>query len=61
MQFGPASRILLRYVVGAGIAGSVAFGDRLAADPDLVFAVSCAIGAAVEGAYIYAKRKGWAT
>lgn len=61
MNYGPLARIILRYVVGAGLAGSQTIGDQLAADPDLVFYVSLGAGAVVEGAYALAKRKGWAT
>jgi preprotein translocase subunit Sec61beta len=61
MNFAPIARIVLRYVVGAGIMGSQVIGDRLASDPDLVLYVSLAIGAAVEAGYLIAKRKGWAT
>jgi hypothetical protein len=30
-------------------------------DPDAVLMLSMALGAAVEGVYVFAKRKGWAT
>lgn len=58
---GAIARILLRYVVGMGIAGSAIIGDQLATDPDIVMAVSAAIGVCVEWAYVIAKRRGWAT
>ena len=61
MQFAPLARIVLRYAVGAGIMGSAAIGNQLAADPDLVLYVALGIGAAVEAGYAIAKRKGWAT
>lgn len=61
MTYAPLARILLRYAVGAGVAGSVTMGDRLAADPDLVLYASLAIGAIVEAAYVAAKRWGWST
>lgn len=61
MNYAPIARILLRYVIGIVAGGSVALGDQLAADPDIVIAVSMLIGAAVEGVYWLAKRKGWAT
>ena len=61
MNYGPIARIILRYLVGAGIMGSATIGDQLAMDPDLVQVVSVGIGAAVETAYAWAKRKGGAT
>lgn len=61
MDFGPLSRIVLRYVIGAVFMGSDEIGARLSTDPDLVMAGSVAIGAIVEAAYAFAKRKGWAT
>ena len=60
MKYAPIARIILRYLVGAGLAGSVMAGDRLAADPDLVLYLSLAIGAAVETAYAFAVKRGWA-
>jgi hypothetical protein len=59
MNFGPAARIILRYGIGY-LAGSEA-GNTLALDGDAVLALSLALGAAVEGVYALAKRKGWAT
>jgi hypothetical protein len=59
MDFGPVSRILLRYGIGY-IAGS-GVGEALALDHDMVFTVSLFLGAMVEGVYVLAKRKGWAT
>lgn len=61
MNWAPLARIILRYIVGAGVMGSFAIGDNLAADPDLVLYLSLAIGAAVEAGYALAKRKGWKT
>lgn len=58
MDFGPIARIILRYGIGY-LAGSQA-GDALAMDPDAVLMLSLALGAAVEGAYAYAKRRGGA-
>lgn len=60
-NYGPIVRIILRYVVGAGIMGSEAIGEALAANPDVVLIGSMVIGAAVEGGYALAKRRGWAT
>lgn len=61
MDYAPIARIILRYLVGAGVMGSTAVGDYLAADADLVLYASLAIGAAVEAAYGLAKRRGGAT
>jgi len=55
------ARIILRYLVGGAVAGSVEIGHRLATDPDIVMLVAFAIGAAVEGFYALAKRRGWTT
>lgn len=59
MDFGPIARIILRYGIGY-LAGSEV-GDMLAMDQDAVLMMSLALGAAVEGLYVMAKRKGWAT
>lgn len=61
MDFSPLARIILRYLVGAAFVGSPAIGKQLAMDPDMVMMVSVAIGAGVEAAYTWAKRKGGAT
>lgn len=58
MDFGPIARIILRYGIGY-LAGSQA-GDALALDPDAVLILSLALGAGVEAAYAYAKRRGGA-
>lgn len=59
MNYAPIARIILRYGVGAIIGASQA--ELLAGDPDIVSMVALAVGAAVEAAYVLAKRKGWAT
>ena len=59
MNFGPFARIILRYGIGY-LAGSEA-GEALSMDPDAVLVLSLAMGAAVEGVYALAKRRGWAT
>lgn len=56
---GAIARIILRYIVGGLIVGSVAAGDKLAADPDLVMALAAVIGIGVETFYVVAKRRGW--
>jgi preprotein translocase subunit Sec61beta len=61
MDFAPIARIVLRYIAGGMILGSAEMGEKLATDPDLVMAVGLAVGAAVEVAYGFAKRKGWTT
>lgn len=61
MDYAPIVRIVLRYVLGAAFMGSDEIGQRFAADPDLIAFGTVIIGAAVEGAYALAKRKGWAT
>lgn len=58
-QYAPIARIVVRYIVGFII--GAAQGDMLAADPDVITFVALGIGAAVEAAYAFAKRKGWAT
>ena len=58
MNYAPIARILLRYIVGGAFFGSEVIGEQLAADPDLVQAIAIGIGLAVEGFYMYAKRKG---
>ena len=58
MNYAPIARIVLRYIVGAGLMGSEQIGEQLAADPDIVFSTALAVGAAVEAAYAWAKRKG---
>lgn len=60
-QYAPFARIILRYLVGAGVMGSAAIGEQLAADPDLVMAASVAIGAIVEGFYTFARKTGGTT
>ena len=59
MDFGPIARIILRYGIGY-LAGSEV-GDQLSLDPDLVLGLSLVLGAVVEGFYMFAKKKGWAT
>lgn len=61
MTYAPLARIILRYVVGAGIMGSEQIGNRLATDADLVLYGSLIIGAVVEAAYALSKKRGWNT
>ena len=53
------ARIIIRY--GVVLAAGLAYGEQLAADPDIVMTVAAAVGVATEGFYALAKRKGWAT
>jgi hypothetical protein len=57
MTYAPIARILIRYGVGAVI--GLAQAEQLAADPDIVTFAALAVGAAVEGFYALAVRKGW--
>lgn len=59
MNYAPFARILIRYAVGLIVGADAA--DILAGDPDVVTITAVAMGAAVEVAYTWAKRKGWAT
>ena len=59
MDWAPITRIIVRYVVGV-IVGMDA-GEALAGDPDVITVAALVLGAAVEGAYALAKRKGWTT
>jgi len=58
MDFAPVARIIIRYIVGAVIGMDA--GATLAGDPDVVTVAALGIGAAVEAAYAYAKRRKWA-
>jgi hypothetical protein len=58
------SRILLRYLAGGLVAfGIIAPEDAtiIHTDPEIVLLVGMLLGAAVEGAYAFAKRHGGAT
>jgi hypothetical protein len=59
MNYAPIARIILRYAVGAIVGASQA--ELLIGDPDVVAMVALSTGAAVEAAYVLAKRRGWAT
>ena len=61
MNYAPMARIILRYVAGAGFMGSIAIGNQLAADPDIIFYGSMALAALVEAVYTWTKRIGGAT
>jgi hypothetical protein len=53
------ARILLRY--GVGLVAGLAYGNQLAADPDIVVALAALVGVATEAAYALARKYGWAT
>ena len=58
------SRILARYLAAALMtAGLIApdVADTLGTDPDVLMAIGAGIALAVEGAYVAARRLGWAT
>lgn len=59
MTMAPIARIVLRYGVGFFVGSSI--GQGLSEDGDMVLAVSLALGAAIEGAYLLARRLGWST
>ena len=59
MDYAPWARIVLRYGIGY-FAGSE-MGEQLTANPDLVMALSVAMGAAVEWIYVLAKNRGGKT
>lgn len=64
MTNGVIARIALRYLVGALVMWGILSEDSadvLVTDPDLIILAGAAIGAATEGFYAYAKRRGWAT
>jgi len=60
-QYAPYIRILLRYFAAAGFFGASTFGQALQTDPQFLQIVSAMLAGAVEGAYMWAKRKGMQT
>lgn len=57
------ARIACRYIAGALIAKGfldAGTGDTLATDPDVLMLVGLGIGFVTEGAYVLARRLGWA-
>jgi hypothetical protein len=56
---GPYARIVLRYGIGYLLGAEM--GEALSMDEDLVNALAIAMMVMVEGAYAWAKKKGWAT
>lgn len=61
-MLGPIARIVARYLIGAGVAYGVFAADVGASlEPDVVLVVGAVLGAAVEGVYALARRRGWAT
>ena len=59
MNWAPIARILLRYGVGYFAGREV--GESLSLDADVVMVVSIGIVLVIEGVYVLAKRRGWAT
>lgn len=58
----PIARIIARYVSSALMTYGLATPEELAIlNPDIIAIVGAVIGAITEGAYTYAKRKGWTT
>jgi len=55
MKYAPLTRIILRYIVGAGLMGSNEIGRQLSTDPDLVFYASMALGSLVEFIWLQAE------
>ena len=58
------TRIVLRYLSGLLVGYGVLpheVGSQLAVDPDVALVLGAIIGAATEGFYAWAKKKGWAT
>lgn len=61
-MIAPLTRIIARYLAGAMVAyGLMAPQDAVAMHPDLVAIVGAVLGVAVESAYAFARRRGWAT
>lgn len=61
-MIGPISRILGRWMASALVTyGLIAPEYSIALDADLSLILGVVLGAAVEGAYALAKRRGWAT
>lgn len=58
------ARIIARYLAGALVAYGLIpheVGQELAMDPDLALLIGGAVGAITEGAYAFAKKRGWTT
>lgn len=61
-MIGPIARIIVRYLVGGGIAYGLLTPDIGAQiEPDAVLVISAVLGAVVEALYALAKRYRWAT
>lgn len=61
-MIGPVARIVARYLIGAAVMYGLLGADLGAQiEPDVVLIVSAVLGAAVEGIYALARRRGWAT
>lgn len=58
------ARILARYLSGALVSYGVIpheVGADLAVDPDVALVLGAIIGAATEGVYAFARKRGWTT
>lgn len=58
------ARILARYLSGALVSYGLIpheAGADLAVDPDVALVIGAAIGAATEGVYAFARKRGWTT
>ncbi len=61
-MIAPLSRILARYLSGALVAyGLLTAPEAAQLEPDLVLLIGVGLGALTEGAYVLARRFGWAT
>jgi hypothetical protein len=58
-MIAPVIRIVLRYIVGGLMMGSIAMGEQFAADPDIVITLSAVVSLAVEGFWIASRKLGW--
>jgi hypothetical protein len=58
-MIAPIIRIVLRYIVGGLMMGSITMGEQFAADPDIVITLSAVVSLAVEGFWIASRRLGW--
>lgn len=58
------ARIIARYLSGALVAYGLIpheVGQELAMDPDLALLIGAGVGAVTEGAYAFARARGWTT
>jgi hypothetical protein len=61
-MIAPIARIAARYIASALITyGAVSPADAALLQPEIALLVGAALGAITEGAYAFARRKGWTT